>query len=99
MKRQGKIMKVVIIGATGLIGKEVTALLTETGHEIVQASRSTQPSLNLEDPASIEAFFETVGKMDAVICAGPRGGGGFGPLTGFSDEVIDSYTRSKYSGR
>ena len=92
-------MKVVIIGPTGLIGKGVTALLTEAGHEIVQASRNTRPSLNLDDPTSIEAFYETVGEMDAVICAGPRGGGGFGPLTGFSDEVIDSYTRSKLLGQ
>ena len=92
-------MKVGIIGATGLIGKAVTALLTDKGHEIVQASRNTQPSLNLADPASIEAFYKTLGEVDAVICAAPQGGGGIGPLTGFSDEVIDSYTKSKLLGQ
>ena len=92
-------MKVVIIGATGLIGKAVTALLTDKGHEIVQASRNTQPSLNLADPASIEAFYKTLGEVDAVISAAPQGGGGIGPLTGFSDEVIDSYTKSKLLGQ
>ena len=39
-------MKVIIIGATGLIGKAVAALLTDKGHEIVQASRNTQPGLH-----------------------------------------------------
>ena len=92
-------MKVVVIGASGLIGKAVTTLLTNKGHEVVQASRSTKPSLNLDDPASIEAFYKTVGEVDAVICAAPQGGGGIGPLTGFSDEAIDSYTRSKLLGQ
>jgi len=92
-------MKVVIIGATGLIGKAVTALLTDKGHEIVQASRNTQPGLNLDDPASIEAFYKTLGEVDAVICTAPQGGGGMGPLPGFSDEAIDSYTKSKLLGQ
>ena len=92
-------MKVVVIGATGLIGKAVTTLLTDKGHEIVQASRNTQPSLNLDDPASIEAFYKTLGEVDAVICAAPQGGGGMGPLTGFSDEVVDLYTKSKLLGQ
>lgn len=92
-------MKVVVIGATGLIGKAVTALLIDKGHEIVQVSRNTQPSLNLEDPASIEAFYKAVGEVDAVICTAPIGGGGMGPLTGFSDEFIDLYTKSKLLGQ
>jgi NAD(P)-dependent dehydrogenase (short-subunit alcohol dehydrogenase family) len=92
-------MKVVIIGATGLIGKAVTALLTDKGHEIVQVSRNTQPGLNLDNPASIEAFYKTLGEVDAVICTAPQGGGGMGPLTGFSDEVVDLYTKSKLLGQ
>jgi len=92
-------MKVVVIGATGTIGKAVTTLLTDKGHEIVQASRNTKPSLNLDDPASIEAFYKTLGEVDAVICAAPQGGGGMGPLTGFSDEIVDLYTKSKLLGQ
>jgi NAD(P)-dependent dehydrogenase (short-subunit alcohol dehydrogenase family) len=92
-------MKVVVIGATGLIGKAVTALLTDKGHEIVPASRNTQPGLNLDDPDSIDAFYNTLGEVDAVICAAPQGGGGMGPLPGFSDETIDSYTKSKLLGQ
>ncbi len=92
-------MKVVIIGATGLIGKAVTSLLTDKGHETVRVSRNTQPGVNIDDPASIEAFYKTLGEVDAVICAAPQGGGGIGPLTGFSDEAVDSYTKSKLLGQ
>lgn len=92
-------MKVVVIGASGMIGKAVTTLLTDKGHEIVQASRNTQPSMNLDNPASIEAFYKTLGEVDAVICAAPQGGGGMGPLTGFSDEIVDLYTKSKLLGQ
>jgi len=92
-------MKVVVIGAGGLIEKALTALLTEKGHEIVQVSRNTQPGLSLEDPASIEAFYKAIGEVDAVMCTAPKGGGGMGPLTGFSDEAIDSYTKAKLLGQ
>lgn len=92
-------MKVVVIGATGMIGKAVTTLLTHKGHEVVQTSRNTTPSLKLDDPASIEAFYKTLGEVDAVICAAPQGGGGMGPLTGFSDEIVDLYTKSKLLGQ
>lgn len=92
-------MKVVVIGASGIIGKAVTTLLTDKGHEVVQVSRNTQPSMNLNDPASIEAFYKILGEVDAVICAAPQGGGGMGPLTGFSDEIVDIYTKSKLLGQ
>ena len=92
-------MKVVIIGGTGLIGKAVSALLIDKGHEIVQASRNTQPGLNLDNPASIEAFYKTVGEVDAVICTAPQRGDGMGPITGFSDETIASDIKRKLLGQ
>ena len=62
-------MKVIIIGATGTIGKAIATLLSNKGHEIVRVSRRTQPSLDLDDPASIDTFYETIGEVDAVVCA------------------------------
>ena len=89
----------VVVGASGLIGKAVTTRLTDKGHEVVQASRNIKPGFELDDPASIEAFYKTLGEVDAVICAAPKGGGGMGPLTGFSAEAIESYTRGKLLGQ
>lgn len=34
-------MKIVVVGGTGLIGSQVSALLPEGGHEVVQAAPST----------------------------------------------------------
>ena len=72
-------MQVVIVGATGLIGKAIADLLSDKGHKIVRVSRNTQPSLNIDDPASIDVFYKTVGVVDAIICA--AGNAGFGPLS------------------
>ncbi len=60
-------MKVVVVGASGMLGKAVTTLLTDKGHEIVRVSRNTQPGVNIDDPASIETFYKSLGEVDAII--------------------------------
>lgn len=59
-------MKAIVIGATGTIGSAVAAALQER-HEVVRASRSGSPSVDMEDPASIAALLAT-GPVDAVVC-------------------------------
>ena len=92
-------MKVVIIGSTGLIGKAVAALLTDKGHETVQVSRTTQPSLDLGDLKSINSFYKALGKVDAIICVAGNRAGGIGPLAELSDEAIESVIREKLTGQ
>ena len=60
-------MKVIVIGATGTIGAAVAAALEER-HEVVRASRSGSPSVDMEDPASIAALLAAAGPVDAVVC-------------------------------
>lgn len=63
-------MKVLLIGATGLIGKGVAAALS-VNHEVVHASRSSDVSVDLNDGDSIAAMFARVGTVDAIAsCAG-----------------------------
>jgi NADP-dependent 3-hydroxy acid dehydrogenase YdfG len=64
----GDIVKILIVGANGLLGSGAVAALTK-GNEIIQASRSGDVSVDLTDPASIAAMYEKVGKVDAVISA------------------------------
>jgi NAD(P)-dependent dehydrogenase (short-subunit alcohol dehydrogenase family) len=90
-------MKVVIIGATGTLGKAIATLLSDKGHEIVRASRSTQPGLDLDDPASIGSFYETIGEVDAVVCA--AGNASFGSLSELSDEQLHLGIDSKLLGQ
>jgi NAD(P)-dependent dehydrogenase (short-subunit alcohol dehydrogenase family) len=62
-------MKVLIVGANGTLGKAIAAELGER-HEIVRASRSSgDVRVDLRDAASVQAMFENVGTIDAVICA------------------------------
>jgi NAD(P)-dependent dehydrogenase (short-subunit alcohol dehydrogenase family) len=62
-------MRTLVIGATGTIGAAVSALLEEHGHDVVGASRSGSPRVDLTDPASVTALFAEVGRVDAVAVA------------------------------
>ena len=61
-------MKILIVGASGLLGSGAVAALSQ-GNEIITASRSGEISVDLKDPKSIAALYQGVGKVDAVICA------------------------------
>lgn len=89
-------MHVVVVGATGLIGKAVADLLSDKGHEVMRVSRSTQPSVNIDDSASIDMFYKTLGEVDAVICA--AGNVSFGSLADLSDEEFQLGITSKLMG-
>jgi NAD(P)-dependent dehydrogenase (short-subunit alcohol dehydrogenase family) len=60
-------MKIIVVGATGTIGSAVAAAL-EKRHEVVRASRSGSPSVDLEDPGSIAALLAAAGPVDAMVC-------------------------------
>jgi len=92
-------MKVVIIGSTGLIGKAISALLTEKGHETVRVSRTTQPSVELGDPTTINSFYRALGEVDAIICMAGRRADGISSLAKLTDETIQSAIREKLAGQ
>ena len=75
-------MRVLLVGATGTIGRAVGAALSAVGHEVVGVSRSSSPlAVELGDPASIRRLFERVGELDAVVCcAGQPRFGALGEL-------------------
>ncbi|TDE12666.1 short chain dehydrogenase [Jiangella asiatica] len=60
-------MKVVVIGASGVIGSAVADALEER-HEVVRASRRGPVAVDVGRPESVEALFEAVGGLDAVAC-------------------------------
>jgi uncharacterized protein YbjT (DUF2867 family) len=41
LKNRGKVMKIVVIGGTGLIGTKLATKLRQNGHEVIQAAPST----------------------------------------------------------
>jgi NAD(P)-dependent dehydrogenase (short-subunit alcohol dehydrogenase family) len=65
-------MKVLVVGAGGTIGGAVADAL-EGSHEVVRASRRGPVTVDLEDPASLDALFEKVRDLDAVVCCAASG--------------------------
>ncbi len=63
-------MKILVIGANGLVGSGVANVLRKN-HEVISASRSSDVNVDVNDPASIAAMYKSVGKVDAVVaCIG-----------------------------
>ena len=77
-------MRVLVVGATGTIGRAVAAALEER-HEVLPVShRSGALTVDLQDSASIGRLYDKVGRVDAVACA--AGGTRFRPLSELSEE-------------
>lgn len=76
-------MKILVVGARGIIGKEVVRALS-SGNEIIEASRSHGIKVDIRDVASIRAMYKTAGKVGAVVSA--AGSGAWKPLAELSDE-------------
>ncbi len=77
-------MRIIVIGATGTIGKAVAAALGGR-HELVRVGhRGGELQVDIADQGSIEGLFEAVGRFDALVSA--AGQARFGPLEGLTDE-------------
>ena len=90
-------MKTLVVGPNGTIGKQVVELLKEKGHEIIGASRSTSPALDIANTSSIESFYANLGEVDAIICV--AGEATFSFLNKVSDDQIQLGIRSKLLGQ
>lgn len=74
-------MDILVIGASGTIGRAVTAALTARGHTVRAASRST--GTDVADPASLPPL-----DVDAVVCCAASGG-----LTRIDDGTDEEFLR------
>lgn len=90
-------MKIVLVGATGTIGKAVRSLLEANDHKVITASRNTEPKINIDNPESIDAFYEKINDVDAIICA--AGNAGFGALQDITDRQLELGIKSKLLGQ
>lgn len=75
-------MKLLIIGGQGTIGKKVSAHFSKK-HEIIIAGRNSgDVTADIADSNSINAMFESTGKIDAILCiAGEAKWAAFDSLT------------------
>ncbi len=90
-------MKVLVIGATGAIGSTVVKELAQR-HTVIAASRSSAThAVDFTQPASVEALFEKVGKVDAIVAT--VGDVHFGPLGEMTSEQFRIGINSKLMGQ
>src|SRR5712671_3176906 len=90
-------MKILLIGASGTIGKRISAVLSKK-HEIVSGGRTKADiGVDITDAASIENMYRSVGGLDAVICA--AGPAKFGLLNELTEDDFYVGIRGKMMGQ
>lgn len=90
-------MKIIIVGATGTIGRHVTAAL-EKEHQVIKVgSKSGDFQVDISSPTSITQLFEQVGSFDALIST--TGHGHFGPLASMTDKDFKVGINGKLMGQ
>jgi len=76
-------MRILVVGASGTIGRAIVAALS-AGNEVILASlRSATIKVDIADPGSIQRMYRTLGRVNAVVCA--AGQAKFAPLAQLSD--------------
>ncbi len=96
-KIKGPNMKIVIIGATGTIGKAVVAALSSE-HELIKVAKSSGDyQTDISDENSVKALFEKIGAFDALVSV--AGSIHFGPLKEFDQSKWQIGLKSKLLGQ
>ncbi|RCS92752.1 short chain dehydrogenase [Brevibacterium aurantiacum] len=84
-------MKILVVGAAGHVGGVARAELETRGHQVIAASRSTDPGVDTSDPESIAALLKAVGRVDAIVIA--VGAAAFKPVTELSrEDYLEAFT-------
>ena len=91
-------MRILLVGATGTIGKAVRSILIERKHDVVSAGRhSGDKRVDMADPGQISGLYEQLAGIDAVAVA--AGGSVFKPLEHLTVDDLDFTYRSKARGQ
>lgn len=90
-------MKIIIVGATGTIGKKVTDELAKR-HEVIKVGNSKgEINVDILSEASIEKMYKSIGSFDALVST--TGSGHFGPLSDMTIENFKVGLNSKLLGQ
>ena len=90
-------MKIIVIGASGTIGKAIVAELAPR-HEVIQVGKTQgQYQVDITDNANVHALFAKIDKVDAVVMA--AGNLHFGPLADMTPELFGIGLQDKLMGQ
>ncbi len=90
-------MKIIIVGATGTIGKVLTTELKKRHEVVTAASKSGDVRVDITSSASIKEMFSKVGKFDALVST--TGKAAFAPLHALKEEDFYTGIKSKMMGQ
>jgi NAD(P)-dependent dehydrogenase (short-subunit alcohol dehydrogenase family) len=90
-------MKILIIGGNGTIGKKVSDHLSKKHDIIIGGRESGDVKVDIANSKSIEALFEFVGKMDAIVCI--AGEAKWAPFDSMSEDDFYIGIKSKLMGQ
>jgi NAD(P)-dependent dehydrogenase (short-subunit alcohol dehydrogenase family) len=90
-------MRILLIGATGTIGRAIAAALGNR-HDVIPASRhKAHESVDISNPQSIRDLFSRVGRVDAIVSA--AGQAAFKPLAELTDADFAFSITNKLTGQ
>ena len=90
-------MKIIIVGATGTMGKHLTAAFKKEHEVITAATENCDVPVDITSPASIENMYKQAGPFDALISiAGPTF---VGPWKKLSDTTFRQGVEGKMMGQ
>jgi NAD(P)-dependent dehydrogenase (short-subunit alcohol dehydrogenase family) len=90
-------MRILLIGATGTIGRAIAAALGSR-HEVIPASRNkAHESVDISNPESIRDLYSRVGRVDAIVSA--AGQAAFKPLAELADADFEFSIHNKLMGQ
>ena len=90
-------MRILVIGATGTIGKAIVDALGNR-HDVIPASRhKAHEQVDIADPSSLRSLFERVGRVDAIVSA--AGNAAWKPLAELTDADFAFSLANKLMGQ
>lgn len=90
-------MKILLVGASGTIGKETKNILTDK-HDVICAGRNgADVQVDITAENSIKNMYNQIGKVDAVVNA--SGGANFAPVSELTPDLNQKGIESKLKGQ
>lgn len=90
-------MKIIVIGASGTIGRHIHDTLSKKHHVYRASRKGGDIEVDITSSESIEHMYKSVADIDAVVCA--AGGAKFGAFRELSEEDFYVGIRSKMMGQ
>ena len=90
-------MKIVVIGATGTVGKAVVEALRDRNEIIKVGSKSGDHQVDIKDAGSIRKLFEKTGRFDALVST--AGKVHFGDFAALTEKEVQVGLRDKLMGQ